>query len=68
MVMINNKRKMNYLSLFARDLFTDFSFSQMNPSHPNREQYSELNTKANKSNFNCIVFLVIFCRQDRNII
>ena len=39
---------MNYL--FAH-LFSDFSFSQMNPSHPNREQYSELNNKANMSNF-----------------
>ena len=46
---------MNYLSLSAH-LFSDFSFSQMNPSHPNRKQYSELNNKANKSNFMYCVF------------
>lgn len=68
MVMINNKRKMNYLSLFARDLFSDFSFSQMNPSHPNSEQYSELNTKANKSNFmHCVFSYLLQARQEHYI-
>ena len=37
-------------------LFSDFSFRQMNPSHPNREQYSELYTKAKKSHFMHCVF------------
>ena len=60
----NNKRKMNYLSLFAH-LFSNFSFSQMNPSHPNREQYSELNTKANKSNFmHCVFSYLLQARQE----
>lgn len=64
----NNKRTMNYLSLFARDLFADFSFSQMNPSHPNREQYSELNTKANKSNFmHCVFSYLLQARQEHYI-
>jgi len=55
---------MNYLSLFTH-LFSDFSFSQMNPSHPNREQYSELNNKANTSNFmHCVFIYLLQARQE----
>ena len=55
---------MNYLSLFAH-FFSDFSFSQMNPNQPNREQYSELNTKANTSNFmHCVFSYLLQARQE----
>ena len=46
MMMVMTIIKDNELPQSFCPLFSDFSFSQMNPSQANREQYSELNTKG----------------------